>query len=70
MREIQTEARKHHVSVTETMNAYFEAYHTHKAKHGSFKNIHEPHYVTKMHERYRFMRQTALEFIAAQATRK
>ena len=46
------------------MNKYLEAYQIHKAEHGSYKDIaHESYYMHKMHERYRFMRQTALEFI-------
>ena len=67
MREIREEARKHHVSVTDTVNRYLEAYHEHKSIHGSYRDIgHESHYMQKMHERYRFMREKALEFVTQQ----
>lgn len=55
------EAKKHRVSQAETHRVFFEAYEEHKAEHGSLK--HSKHYVHNMNERYRFMHQTALDYI-------
>jgi hypothetical protein len=67
MREIRAEAKKRHVSVTDALDKYLDAYHIHRTANGSYRDItSQYHYMQKMHERYRFMRITALEFIAEQ----
>ena len=67
-KEIVEEAKKHKVPIGEASMAFFHAYELHKVEHGSFNPQISPHlqehYTQKMHERYRFMRQTALDFIS------
>jgi len=67
-REIIEEAKKHRVPTGLVTRVYMEAYATHKIRHGSFNPSTMPaderhHYQTRMHERYKFMRDTAINFI-------
>jgi len=59
--EVIKEARKHKISVLEVSNVYFDAYKTHKTEHGSYRDVENRQ--AKMNDRYRFMRDKALDYI-------
>ncbi|NQV00330.1 MAG: hypothetical protein HQ538_06350 [Parcubacteria group bacterium] len=64
LEEVIAEADKHRFSHMHATKLFFEAYQTHKEEFGSFR--HEApadHYVMRMHDRYRFMRDTAINNI-------
>ena len=67
-KEVIEEAHKHRVPTGLVTTVFMRSYEVHKKKHGSFNPSHLPaeerhHYQAKMHERYRFQRDRAMEFI-------
>jgi len=68
-REVIEEAKKHHVPTGLVTAVFMNGYAIHKRQHGSFNPSTMPeedrhHYQAKMHGRYEFMRERAIEFIA------
>lgn len=61
LQEVMEEARKHRVPIERASRAFFEAYQEHKKITGSLLN--HPHYVKEMHDRYRFMKSKAIDYI-------
>jgi len=67
-KEVMEEAKKHRVPTGLVTAVFMRSYEVHKKKHGSFNPSHMPaeerhHYQSRMHERYRFMRDRTVEFI-------
>ena len=62
LHELKTEAHKARVPYTKVIQVFMESYEIHKRIHGSYKHI--PDYRAKMNERYSWMKQRALDFIA------
>ena len=65
--DVLNEADKHRVAHTDVHRVFFDAYQTHRNEHGSF--VMHPHYIAKMHERYRFMHDEAIKYIEAHKKR-
>jgi len=62
------EAKARGVPQSAAMIEYRNAYHVHKAEHGSFKNV--PNYQKRMNERYEFMYNRAIDYIKTHEVKK
>jgi len=63
LEELITKAREQHIEEVDVLKVFYNSYEIHKKRFGTFRDFQGEEYHKKMDSRYKFMYETALEYI-------